>query len=152
MDKFPLYLLKGLSLQDQFFFIRKWFRGKFICDSNNNKIYIKTHDNKRVIFKDLFHNHAYTKENQITKQREIDYTRLRYIHLIEDTLKLINIPLFKDGIDQIHNDFRRWYMDPGRNYFLVLKRLKGGNFQFISAYFIQSATERKQKFIFMKSP
>jgi hypothetical protein len=152
MDKFPIKSLKGLSIPDQFNFIQKWFRREFICDSNNNKIYIKTHDGKRVIFKDYKYNHAYTKENSQTGQREIDYTRLRHIHLIKETLKLRNNPLFKDGTDIKHGDSRRWYLDPQRNYFLILKRMRGGNFLFISAYFMQSAMERNKKNRFMRSP
>ncbi len=151
MDKFPIKSLKGLSIPDQFNFIQKWFKEKFICDNNNNKISIKTHDGKRVIFKNYKYNHAYTKENSQTGQREIDYTRLRHIHLIEDTFKLINNPLFRDGIDQLHNDLRRWYLDTNRNYFIVLKRMRGGNFQFISAHFIKSAIERNKRNRFMRS-
>ena len=152
MQKFPVKSLKSLTIQEQFEFIRKWFKENFICDSNNNKICFKTHDGKRVIFNDILYNHAYTKENNLTGQREIDYTRLRHIHLIEETLKLKNNPLFKDGIDEEHNDFRRWYLEPKRNYFIVLVRMKGGNFHFVSAYFIQSAEERKKKNKFMRSP
>jgi len=151
MQKFPVKSLKGLTNQEQLEFTRNWFKENFICDSNN-KIHFKTHDNKRVIFKDIPNNHAYTKENNMTGQREIDYTRLRHIHLIEETLKLRNNPLFKDGIDIEHGDFRRWYLDPQRNYFIVLKRIRGGNFHFISAYFIQSARERNKKNRFMRNP
>ena len=152
MQKFPIKLLKGLTNQEQLEFVRKWFKENFICDSNKNKICFKTHDYKRVIFSDILYNHVYTKEDSLTGQREIDYTRLRHIHLIEETLKLRNNPLFKDGIDEEHGDFRRCYLDPKRNYFIVLKRIRGGNFQFISAYFMQSAKERKKKNKFMRNP
>jgi hypothetical protein len=153
MSKFPTKKLKNLNEEQRLIFIRKWFKENFIYNESIKKsIIIKTHDDKRVVFADMEDCHAFTKENNITGDREIDYVRVRYLHLIKETIKLKNNPLIKDVFDKITKQNRRFYYDTKRNYFLVLKRLKGGDFHYISSYFIQSHTERLKRWRFMLDP
>lgn len=153
MNKFPTKKLKDLNDEQKLDFIGKWFKANFIYDDDNRRpIIIMTHDNKRVVFADNRDNHAYTKMNNVTGNREIDYVKLRYIHLIKETLRLQNNPYIKDGYDQIHRQNRRFYYDSQKNYCLVLKRLRGGDFHYISSYFVQSFRERLKRLSFVMSP
>jgi len=152
MNKFPFHNLKNLNDNEKLNYINNWFKENFICDRNGCSVKIYTHDGKRVIFQDIRESHAYTKENSLTKKREIDYVRLRYIHLIGKTINLVGNVIFKTGKDNKHNKIRRWYLETKKNHLVILQELKSKNFIFISQHFIQDYRMVLKTIKFIGSP
>jgi hypothetical protein len=152
MNKFPLHNLTNLNDGERLYYIRCWFKENFICDNAGSKLNIYTHDGSRITFKDTQYNHAFTKENPTTKQREIDYVRLRSIHLIIETVNLIGNIISKTSLDNQHNKIRRWYLNVQTKHTVILEKTNRGEFIFISQYYIQADFEFRKMKNFINKP
>ena len=116
---------------------KKLFIENYIKDKNN-RIIIKTLNNKRVIFKEEDFSHAFSHRNKILNVESFSYQRARRVLWIKEILIGSNLSVIRKDIGK--NVF---YYDKSENYLIYLKKLKSGDLRFITHYVVKSGKKLK---------